>query len=82
MKRKEKAGPKFRVGQVVRAKDGSYCRLITPYKAKMDDVRQHRLFDSSGYVYAHGGREGWYHVSELRPLTARESGQRQRKGKG
>jgi len=34
------------------------------------------LVDASGYVYLYGGPDGWVHVTEIRPLTAKEKGLR------
>ena len=68
---------KFRVGQVVGAKDGSYGELVTPHAARplqCSGRGSYTLFNNEGYVYVRGAKEQWYHVSELRPLTKRERG--------
>jgi len=74
MKRREKAkaGPKFRVGQVVYHKgQGHYVRV----EAIGEKLYHLSILDKGQYVT--WGNDG----KQLRPLTARESGQRQRKGK-
>jgi len=62
MKRSEKAkaGPKFRVGQVVAVRDYHWQQW------------EYRILVSA--------KEGGVWKRHMRPLTARESGQRQRKG--
>ena len=74
MKHPRRGRAKFRVGQVVRFRDGSYGRLETPAQASPLQSTCRRLFSVEGYVYAHGSKEEWYHISELRLLTAREKG--------
>ena len=72
-----KKQPKYAVGQVVRATDGSFCKLRNFEGRKT-------LFNLEGFVYSSGGKAPWYHRSELRPLTAREIGplaQRKRAGR-
>ena len=69
--KKAKAGPKFRVGQVVRH-NGTY-RMVSAMEFYAP-VGQWR--------YYFGGRQYPFFEIDLHALTARESGQRQRKGKG
>ena len=78
MKRSEKAkaGPKFRVGQVVCLTEFAMpvgavvLKLRMPNGMWLGTVEQDNHEDDREFV-----------ENELRPLTTRESGQRQRKGK-
>ena len=83
MKRSEKAkaGPKFRVGQVVRVKSKE-LRHWTPDYWRVARISVERK-DNTKFVYwvsDHDKRGPWIGEKSLRPLTSRESGQRQRKG--
>jgi len=69
--------PKFKVGQVVRARDGSYGRLVTPRgysRLQFSGKGSGTLFNAKGYAYLQGAKDAWYHKSELRPLTKKERG--------
>lgn len=69
MKRKERR-PKFRVGQVVAVKHwegGPPIEFVRLYRKKGES------FQDDDAIYAHGGKDPWYHVTELRPLTKREA---------
>jgi hypothetical protein len=70
MKRSEKAkaGPKFRVGEWI------LVRAVVGVSGEADGGLFVRLNPDDPEV--------WVHLSDVRPLTARESGQRQRKGRG
>jgi hypothetical protein len=67
--------PKFRAGQVVKVRDGSYGLLVTPRRAKplqFSGKGSGTLFNAEGYVYLLGAKYACYHYSELRPLSKRE----------
>jgi len=61
---------KFKWHQVVAVNDGSFCKLVMP--AEVGKTSEEGLFGHDGNVYVIGGKEPWYHVSELRPLTKSE----------
>ena len=74
MKRSEKAkaGPKFRAGDKVRSR--FHDKVVTVRKVVWDEEYQI-------YGYFLSGLPMYWLEYNLRPLTARESGQRQRKGR-
>jgi len=68
---KERRKPKFHAGQVVRCRDGSYGKLVTPRVAKPLQYSGRVLF-TDGNAYVLGAKDGWYHISDIRPLNKRE----------
>jgi len=76
MKRSEKAkaGPKFRAGQVVRV-----CRTYFRIYRRHYSADRCASWDNGWYYEDDSG--SIYSEHAVRPLTTRESGQRQRKGK-
>ena len=66
---------KFKAGEVVAIKDGSYGKLVTPKQAHPDEWTGEDLFDADGNAYVNGAGISWYHISEFRKLTKRERGQ-------
>jgi len=72
----------FRVGQVVHTIDGSYGKLVSPHQAMpLQCASGQPLFNADGHAFLTGAKERWYHISELRSLTAGEIGPRHRRGK-
>ena len=59
---------KFRAGQVVRVEE------IPAYYARLVKRKGEPLFDADGNVYLYSDGDGWAHINDLRPLTAREAG--------
>ena len=64
-----KRNARFKVGQVVMV-----LREMEP--VKLVRIGGDPFDDGRGNMFAVGGKDLWYHESELRPLTAREKGGR------
>jgi len=60
---------KYRPGQVV---------ILKRTKSPVQLYKKGGLpfIDSGGYAYIYNAVEGWVHISEIRPLTHREKGEK------